>query len=82
MTFEQLVQETAKFTWVRSGSFADRISYIVDSGRVNADDTVYTEKAAPASDYDRIALETVIGTLAYETDKRVINWFAKRGIRA
>lgn len=79
MTFADLKAAAAKLG-TQYNTLGYRVDALLDSARVNADDTVYLEKAAPESDYDRIALDTVMMELSYCTDKAVIRWFAKRGI--
>lgn len=79
----QDAQRAMKVTAYRC--LADRVSAVLDSARVNADDTVYLEKAAPEADYNVIAIESIRSLLSdreYSNDKRLVTWFAQRGIQA
>ncbi len=58
----------------------------------NANDTVNVEHAAPADQYKRIAVETLVGCLSdikgyahgftARDIARTVDWFAARGVRA
>lgn len=61
-------------------SLADRLDDILDRARVNADDTCYTEKTVPVTQYDRAALDTVASILSYTNDPEVCAWFAAQGM--
>lgn len=56
------------------------VSAILDSARVNADDTVYVERVAGA-DWETIAMATISDVLSYCSDAAVCDWFASRGVR-
>jgi hypothetical protein len=79
MTFEAL-RVIAKRLAIKPGNLADRIDSILDSGRINADDTIYLEKSAPSDQWDAIALASVCDLLAYSKDKPVLAWFARHGV--
>jgi hypothetical protein len=80
MTFEEIKAKAAKLgTATKLGGEVD---YILDSARVNADDTCYVEKSAPAADYDRIAVDTLRDILsASETNKTAAAWFKRVGFQ-
>lgn len=65
---------------IQKGNLADRLDDVLDRARWNADDTVYTEKTVPASDWDSIALATVSEILAYGSDAEVSAWCAAQGV--
>lgn len=57
------------------------ISDIIESGRVNADDTVHVERAAPVSEWESIFIGTVQGALSYSGNSaRCIAWFKSHGV--
>lgn len=67
---------------LRPGSLIDRCDDIMDRARINADDTVYVEKSAPADQWSDIATATLEGILSSRDaadDERA--WFTARGIR-
>jgi hypothetical protein len=80
MTFDEIKAKAAK---LGTGSkLGMEVDYILDCARVNADDTCYVEKEAPASDYNRIAVETLRDTLSSrETDKAAAAWFKRVGFQ-
>lgn len=59
------------------------VDYLIGSGEGNANSTVFDEKAAPKSDWERIAIGT-IGSLLSEGgyNRHVVGWFARRGVSA
>lgn len=79
-TFHQLQRETSR---LKPTSFNRQVQAIIDDARVNADDTIYLEKAQPESAYNDIAIDTIRFILSSIEDKRIINYFAKQhGIEA
>ena len=80
ITFEALAREIGRKTWTRK-SCLNEVCDLIDSGRINADDTCFVEKSRDAADWDAVALDSVSYLLASCKDKRVINWFARRGVR-
>jgi hypothetical protein len=64
---------------ISRGSLGDRIDEMVDSARVNADDTVYLEKAAAESDYDMVAISTLELILSDSNDEEAKTWFKSIG---
>ena len=61
--------------------FPRRLDMVLDSARVNADDTVFVERACDVTGWHDIALGSIETVLAYSTDKKVLAWFAKRGVK-
>jgi hypothetical protein len=62
-------------------TFASEISGLINSAEVNANDTVYTDKAATEQDWERIfwgSLEMLLGDCR---DTKVTSWFKKQGVR-
>ena len=63
-------------------TLATRLDDVLDRARINADDTVYVEKAAVAAEWDRIALDTVSDILSQSgTDGDIVEWFLAQGVR-
>ena len=60
---------------------ANRVGYLVDAARVNADDTVYLEKTVDEDQFDKIAVASLEGLLCSCTDEEVCAWFRKQGFR-
>jgi hypothetical protein len=59
----------------------DTVENLLDSGRVNADDTVYAEKAVPESEWFDMVKGSVTGLMACdEPTPEVVAWFAAHGI--
>lgn len=67
-------RETNRVLW-------DRIDDIIDSGRVNADDTIYRDKSLPESEWNAVAEGSICTLLCDETNAEVRNWFIAQGIR-
>ena len=59
----------------------NRLDNLLDQARINADDTIYVEKAADPKKWDKIALMSLESLLAYSTDLEVQAWFKKNGVR-
>ena len=57
----------------------DGVDHVLDSARINADDTVYLEKNY--CDWNEMAINSVESILSYHNDKAVIAWFVRRGVR-
>lgn len=57
------------------------VDYLINVGESNANSTVFDEKAAPESDWERIAIGS-IGSLLSEGgyNRHVVAWFANRGV--
>lgn len=75
MTFEALDKEARHYKTPHA------VQCLLDSARQNADDTLYTEKACTPEEHDGIALSSLELLLGDETDRKVTNWFKKRGVR-
>jgi len=58
-----------------------RVGYLIDSARINADDTIYTDKAAPEAQHGKIAVSSLEMLLCSCTDEEVCAWFRKQGFR-
>lgn len=82
MTFEQIKAKAKKLDMRKHDGLGHRVDEVLDSARVNADDTVYLEKEADASEWDSIAVGTLSSILADSKDKAVIRWFERQGVRA
>lgn len=76
MTFQELRTAADKMDCLHG--IGSRVDNILDQARINADDTVYAEKARPSSEYDRIAADTVAELLSYSSDAEAQAWF--RGV--
>jgi hypothetical protein len=63
------------------GNLAARLDYILESARIDADDTRYVEKVAPVEDYDRIVLASVAEILRHSDDAEARQWFAAHGVK-
>jgi hypothetical protein len=79
LTFKSL-QNTVSRMEVRRGNLADRLDAVLDSARVNADDTCHVEKAQPVATYDAVALASLESILSYEKDSEVCDWFEAQGV--
>jgi hypothetical protein len=79
VTFAKLRDEISYMDIIK-GNLEDRVDDVLDKARVNADDTVYVDKSAPASEWDSIALGSISDVLAYHKDPEVIKWFSDRGV--
>jgi len=60
-------------------AFEDLVDQELDAARVNADDTVFVERVS--EDWAAMFKGTLMDALAFCKDQRVIDWFAKHGIR-
>lgn len=68
---------------IRSRNLRVDVQGLVDSGRVNADDTVYAEKAAPEAEWQALFIGSIRGLLSDGTHSRhCVAWFARHGIVA
>ena len=74
-TYDTLRRDADKMKRTR---LYDRVDHILDSARINADDTVYLEKSA--YDWNGIAVST-IECLLSDQDQVTVSWFARRGVR-
>jgi hypothetical protein len=75
MTFKEIERDAGK---AKNGAIYE----IVASARTNADDTVWTDKAAPICLWEHIALASISDHLASGNyPKAVTGWFERRGIR-
>lgn len=54
---------------------------IVMAAHENACETIYAEKAADASEFDRVALSSLEGLLSYSNDTAEQGFFAALGVR-
>lgn len=80
MTFDEIKAKAAKLGTV--SKLGMEVDHILDSARVNADDTCYVEKSAPVAEWSQIAVGTLRDILSYrETDKRAAAWFKRVGFQ-
>jgi hypothetical protein len=63
-----------------AGSPAEEVDALIDSARVNADDTVYVEHAAPESAWDAIFAGSLASLLAYGTSAAAKDFFRANGV--
>jgi len=77
MTFEQINSKAAKLDWSRGTG--KNIHNILDSARINADDTVYTNKSTTESEWDAVACNSLELLLGECKDIRLLNWFRRIG---
>lgn len=80
VTFAELETKVSRMP-LYAGTLGSRIDSILDLARCNAEDTVFVEKARDASEYDAIALGSVESILCYSSDKPVMRWFARNGVK-
>ena len=65
---------------IRSAQLRQDVDAIIDGARINADDTVYTEKTHDSwGAMFRGSLETILACNPHR--KPVVAWFTRRGIR-
>lgn len=58
------------------------VDLLIAQGEQNANDTV-RDGAAPPSDWERIAIQSIASILAFDCNNRhVATWFARRGVAA
>ena len=57
-----------------------RVDAILDSARVNADATIYVEKAQPEAAWNSIAVGSIRDILSYSSDARAQRWFLGIGV--
>lgn len=57
-----------------------RVDEVLDSARINADDTKYLEKNEDQS-WEYIAMSTIEEILSFSSDKEVQDWFIGHGVR-
>ena len=75
--YETLLNDCKKITSRENQSLVD---YIIDSARINADDTII-EGNAPESEWDRLFIGTIGSQLSTgEYNHHVVKFFTKRGI--
>jgi hypothetical protein len=64
------------------GTKSVEINEIAGNAEVNANDTVYTEKAVPVEQWDAVAMSTVAEQLACGSySPATVLWFTRRGVR-
>lgn len=80
-TFKQIDDLARNLPFVRIDDLAWRIKCVCDSARQNAEDTIYTEKAATEDKFDEIALATLESNLCYCEDHDVCAWFAENDVK-
>ena len=72
--------------WADAGALEDRatryaVETVIDDARVNADDTVYTERAAPEGDWDSLFRGTIALDLSSNPyPQAVTEFFVSRGL--
>ena len=66
---------------IRSAQLRDAVEAVIDNGWVNANDTVFTEKARAVADWDYLFVSTIQFTLSnMDRNRHVDAWFAKNSI--
>ena len=78
VTFEEIRKKAGKLE-VRGDNLGGRIDHLLDSARINADDTVHIEKAEPAAEWERIALDSLGSLLSHSQDAKAQAWFRRAG---
>ena len=67
---------------IKSPSKQIDILNLIESGRVNADETIYGERAAPEGEWEVLFKGTISSLLACEAhDAVVVNFFARNNIK-
>jgi hypothetical protein len=79
-TFHALRHEVDQMEILESNLVA-RLDHILESARIDADETCHVEKAAPVEDYDRVALDSVVEILGHSDDAEAREWFAAHGVK-
>jgi hypothetical protein len=80
----QVTYEDIRLASLKLSQWSERnrdILDVIESGRVNADCTIYIEKAAPVSDWDRLALASLCDALSCCANPRAVAWFTKLGVK-
>lgn len=75
--FDTLVRDCRK---MKPGVLAREIDYVIDAGRVNADES---NLIRDCDEWHRIAIESIAIALSereYQSNKRLLAWFARRGV--
>lgn len=57
------------------------VSDALDSARVNANDTIYIEKAQPETEWESLFTGSLVSSLSFSTPSpAAVEWFAKHGV--
>jgi hypothetical protein len=76
--YSELLKECSK---IRSRANRDAVDYIIDSARINANDTIRDDKERTLADWDWLFTGTIGGQLCTgEYNRYVVEFFTKRGI--
>jgi hypothetical protein len=71
------------YNGIGSKKLRDEVGNLIESGRVNANDTVHVDKAAADGEWDSVFVGSIRSLLSDGTySKRCVRWFAARGIKA
>jgi len=79
-TFHALRHEVDQMEILESNLVA-RLDYILETARIDADETCHIEKGAPVENYDRVALDSVAEILRHSDDAEAREWFAAHGVK-
>jgi hypothetical protein len=80
-TFAQIAEIARALPLGSPDDLADRVKLMIDNAELNANDTIYVDKAAPEQQFDTIALATLESNLCYCGDFDVCEWFAQNDVR-
>jgi hypothetical protein len=79
MTSYETLRKSVDALGVVHGTLSDRLDDMLDNARINADDTVYHERAA--TDWNAIATASLESICADTHDHEAAAWFAAHGLR-
>jgi len=79
-TFDTLRAKASKLGTVKD-TLGDRIDAVITDAEINANDTVYTEKEATEAEWHKVFMSSLELLLGCSTDKAVIRWFVRQGVR-
>lgn len=80
-TFKTLRKKVDAMGDIIIGTLADKLDDVLDRARINADDTVYVEKAQSVAQWNKIAYASIQDILSRsDTDEQAVRWFEKNGV--
>jgi len=79
-TFAKIAEIARALPLGKPEDLADRVKMMIDNAELNANDTIFVDKAATETEFDAIALATLESNLCYCGDYAVCEWFANNDV--
>lgn len=74
----QLTKDAAK---IKSKNVRYNVENLIESGRINADDTIFVDKAAKVGEWESLFVGSIESLLCDDANVSARRWFSTRGIR-